>query len=211
MALELLAVVVVLISAVLLYSAFSYATENPKLPPGPMPLPLIGNMLQMGTKPHHSLTKLAKKFGNVFRLSVGIHRIVVVNSIDLAREALVKKSTDFAGRPRLYTADLISRGGKDIAFSDFSPTWKMQRKIAHSALKMFGQGIKPIEDKVCHEIDELITRFKTVEGRAHDPQEDVVLAVINVICAFVFGSRYDMEDPEFHTVLRYNQQFCAGF
>lgn len=211
MALELLALAVVVITAVLLYSVFSHVTENPKLPPGPMPLPLIGNMLQMGTKPHHGLTKLAKKFGKVFRLSVGIHRIVVVNTIDLAREALVKKSTDFAGRPRLYTADLISRGGKDIAFSDFSPTWKLQRKIAHSALKMFGQGIKPIEEKVCEEIDELITRFEAVEGRAHDPQDDVVLAVINIICAFVFGSRYDMENPEFRTILRYNQQFVQGF
>lgn len=211
MALELLALAFVMIAVVLLYSAYSNATENAKLPPGPMPLPLIGNMLQMGTKPHYGLTKLAKKFGKVFRLSVGVRRIVVINSIDLAREALVKKSHDFAGRPRLYTADLISRGGKDIAFSDFSPTWKLQRKIAHSALKMFGQGIKPIEEKVCQEIDELISCFESVEGRAHDPHKDVVLAVINVICAFVFGSRYNLEDPEFNTILRYMEQVVQGF
>lgn len=211
MALELLALAVVVISVVLLYTVLSHVTENPKLPPGPMPLPVIGNMLQMGMSLHHGLTNLAKKYGKIFRLSVGIHRIVVVNTIDLAREALVKKSTDFAGRPRLYTADLISRGGKDIAFSDFSPTWKLQRKIAHSALKMFGQGIKPIESKVCEEIDELIARFEAVEGRAHDPQDNIVLAVINIICAFVFGSRYDLENPDFHTILNYNQQFVQGF
>lgn len=211
MALELLALAVVVITAVLLYSAVSHRNENSKLPPGPVPFPIIGNMLQMGTKPHLGLTKLAKKFGKVFRLTVGIHQIVVVNTIDVAREALVKKSSDFAGRPRLYTADLISRGGKDIAFSDFSPTWKLQRKIAHSALKMFGQGIKPIEEKVCQEIDDLMKRFETVEGRAHDPQDDIVLAVINIICAFVFGSRYDLNDPEFYTILRYNQQFVQGF
>ncbi|XP_015779092.1 PREDICTED: steroid 17-alpha-hydroxylase/17,20 lyase-like isoform X1 [Acropora digitifera] len=211
MALELLALAFVMISAVLLYSVLSHVTDNPKLPPGPMPLPVIGNMLQMGMTPHYGLTSLAKKFGKIFRLSVGIHRMVVVNSIDLAREALVKKSSDFAGRPRLYTADLISRGGKDIAFSDFSPTWKLQRKVAHSALKMFGQGIKPIEEKVSQEIDELITRFQAVEGLAHDPQDDVVLAVINIICAFVFGSRYDLENPEFRTILNYNEQFVQGF
>ena len=211
MVLELLALAVVVISAFLLFSVFSHMTENPKLPPGPMPLPLIGNMLQMGTKPHHGLTKLAKKFGKVFRLTVGIHRIVVVNNIEVAREALVKKSNDFAGRPRLYTADLISRGGKDIAFSDFCPTWKLQRKIAHSALKMFGQGIRPIEEKVCQEIDELVERFEKVEGRAHDPQDDVVLAVTNIICAFVFGSRYDQENPEFHTIQRYTHRFVQGF
>ena len=197
MVLELLAVAVVVISAVLLFSVFSHVTENPKLPPGPMPLPLIGNMHQMGTQPYHGLTKPAKKFGKVFRLSVGIHRIVVVNDIEVAREALVKKSTEFAGRPRFYTADLISRGWKGIAFSDFCPTWKLQRKIAHAALKMFGQGIRPIEEKVCQEIDELIERFEKVEGRAHVPRDDVVLAVTNIICALVFGSRYDLENPSF--------------
>ena len=201
----------VAVSAILLYSAISHFTENPKLPPGPIPLPVIGNMIQMGTKPHLGLTQLAKKFGKVFRLTVGIHRIVVVNTIDVAREALVKKANDFAGRPRLHTADLISRGGKDIAFSDFGPTWKLQRKIAHTALKMFGHGIERIEYKVKQEIDELIKRFEAVEGRAHDPQHDIVLAVINIICAFVFGSRYDLDDPEFYTILRYNQQFVQGF
>lgn len=211
MAVELLALAVVCIAAVLLYSAVSHQMENQRLPPGPVPFPVIGNMLQMGTKPHLGLTKLAKTFGKVFRLTVGIHRIVVVNDIDVAREALVKKSNDFAGRPLLYTADLISRGGKDIAFGDFSPTWKLQRKIGHSALKMFGQGIRPIEEKVCQEIDELMTRFEAVEGRAHDPQNHIVLAVINIICAFVFGSRYDLADPEFFTILRYNHQFVQGF
>lgn len=211
MALELIVLAALVITAALLYSVLSHRMENPKLPPGPVPLPIIGNMLQMGTKPHLGLTKLAKKFGKIFRLTVGIHRIVVVNTIDVAREALVKKANDFAGRPRLYTADLISRGGKDIAFSDFTPTWKLQRKIAHSALKMFGQGIKPIEEKACQEINELIKRFESVEGRAHDPQHDIILAVINIICAFVFGSRYDLDDPEFYTILHYNEQFVQGF
>lgn len=211
MFLEAVAFVLVAILALTLYTSVSHFIEGSALPPGPVPLPVIGNMLQMGPKPHLGLTELAQKFGKVFRLTVGIHRIVVVNSIDVAREALVKKANDFAGRPKLYTANLISRGGKDIAFSDFGPTWKLQRKIAHSALKMFGNGIKPLEEKVCNETDELIKRFEAVEGQAFDPHHEIVLAVINIICAFVFGSRYDLENPEFYTILKYNEQFVQGF
>ncbi|EDO48191.1 predicted protein [Nematostella vectensis] len=168
-------------------------------------------MLQMGPTPHLGLTELAKSYGEVFRLKVGSHRIVVVNSIEAAREALVRRANDFAGRPMLYTASLISRNGTDIAFGDFGPLWKQQRKIAHSALRMFGSGLKPLEEKITVEADELIKRLSLVEGRAHNPKDDVNLAVLNIICSFVFGSRYDMDDPEFHTVVDYTEQFVQGF
>ena len=208
---EVLGVALVLLALLVAYTLVSHYTDDPRLPPGPIPLPLIGNMLQMGPKPHIGLTKLAQKYGKIFRLQVGVHRIVVINNIEVAREALVRKANDFAGRPQLYTANLISRGGKDIAFADFGPTWKEQRKIAHSALRMFGSGVKPIEERTCKEVDELIKRFAATEGKELDPQNDVILAVLNVICSFVFGKRYEMDDPEFETIMRYNEQFVKGF
>ena len=35
--------------------------------------------------------------------------------------------------------------------------------------------------------------------------------VMNVICAIVFGSRYDINDPEFQTVIEYNTLLAQGF
>ena len=195
----------------IIYTLVSYYWDDPRLPPGPIPLPLIGNMLQMGPNPHIGLTKLAKKYGKIFRIQVGAHRIVVINDIELAREALVRKSNDFAGRPMFYTASLISRGGKDIAFADFGPIWKEQRKLAHSALRMFGNGVKSIEKRTCKEVDELIKKLEAADGKSIDPKKDVTLAVLNVICSFVFGERYELEDPEFETIVKYNEQFVQGF
>jgi len=148
MILEGLAVVIVAVTAIVIYTITSYYTSDKRLPPGPIPLPLVGNMFNMGPQPHLSLTSLSKTYGDIFRLSVGIHRIVVVNSIEAAREALVRRSSDFAGRPLLYTGSLITRKGKSISFGDFNATWKRQRKIAHSALKMFGSGIGRLEKEV---------------------------------------------------------------
>lgn len=43
------------------------------------------------------------------------------------------------------TTDLLTRNGKDIAFASYSPLWKFQRKLVHSALAMFGEGSLALE------------------------------------------------------------------
>ncbi len=43
------------------------------------------------------------------------------------------------------TTDLLTRDGKDIAFADYSSTWKYHRKMVHGALCMFGEGAVSIE------------------------------------------------------------------
>ncbi|BBH04541.1 hypothetical protein Prudu_015711 [Prunus dulcis] len=43
-----------------------------KLPPGPIPVPVFGNWLQVGDDLNHrNLTDLAKKFGDIFLLRMG--------------------------------------------------------------------------------------------------------------------------------------------
>ena len=43
------------------------------------------------------------------------------------------------------TTDILTRDGKDIAFADYSATWRFHRKIVHGALCMFGEGSASIE------------------------------------------------------------------
>jgi len=59
---------------------------------------------------------------------------VVLSSADAIHEALVLKSTDFAGRVMLPTTRILSMDGQDLVFSDYNASWKMQRKLAHAAL-----------------------------------------------------------------------------
>lgn len=59
-----------------------------KIPPGPPRLPLLGNILQMGEKPHRSLTDLSRIYGSVMSLKLGCLTTVVISSPEAAKEVL---------------------------------------------------------------------------------------------------------------------------
>ena len=106
------------------------------------------------------MTDMAEEYGKIYTLYLpGGQRCVVVNSIDLAREALLTRRDDFSGRPATFIADYLSRGLKDIICADFTQTIILQRKIAHSALRMYGSGLKHLEGLICSEVEHLSQRI----------------------------------------------------
>ena len=188
--------------------------STPKLlAPGPRPYPIIGNLPSLAGKTAHvAMTKLADEYGKIFTLYLpGGQRCAVINSIDLAREALVGKRDEFAGRPLTFIGDSLSRGTKNIICADFTQTMLLQRKIAHSALRMYGSGLRHLEGKICEEVEQLAKRFSAQQGKPVDPKRDIVLTILNVICAVVYGERYDVEDEEFTRIIEYNDQFIRLF
>ncbi len=76
----------------------------PRLP-GPLGLPLLGNIHQvLGSKPFLTFDSWKKQHGDVFFIGLGRQKAVVLNSIEAAREALVTKGKDFSGRPPFHTS-----------------------------------------------------------------------------------------------------------
>ncbi|KAL4220211.1 hypothetical protein ACF0H5_020619 [Mactra antiquata] len=105
-------------------------------PPGPSGLPILGNLLQIDQdKLHEQVFEWSKKYGPVVTVKFGHVTMLFVNDIDAALEVLVKKSTDFANRMLSPSLDVFSKGGKDIAFSNYGPTWKLHRRIASKGLR----------------------------------------------------------------------------
>ncbi len=143
------------------------------LPPGPMPLPVIGNLHLLGTSPHVAMKKISRKYGDIFRIYFGPQLAIVVTQIDIALEGLVQKSVEFAGRPKLYTLDLASGDGKGIAFADYGPMWRLVRKIGHFSLRMYGDGMNHLETLVIKESEELHKRFDACLGKAINPHHNI--------------------------------------
>lgn len=80
-----------------------------RLPPGPRPLPLIGNLhQQLDHMPHHSLARLAARHGPLMTLRLGTILTVVASSPDMAREILRTHNADIAARS---VGDSMRAGG----------------------------------------------------------------------------------------------------
>nr|XP_061810961.1 steroid 17-alpha-hydroxylase/17,20 lyase-like [Nerophis lumbriciformis] len=174
--------------------------------PGLPRLPLVGSLpwLGGGAPPHLLFTHLGRRYGPLFELYLGPHRTVVVNDHVHAREVLLRRGRDFAGRPSTVTTDLLTRGGKDIAFADFSPLWKLHRRLVHASFALFGEGSDRLWDIVLSEADGLCAELLSGEARGFDPSLAVTAAVTNVVCTLVFGTAYKRGDGELEEVMRYN-------
>uniref|UniRef100_A0A8D0CSP2 Cytochrome P450 2K1-like n=1 Tax=Sander lucioperca TaxID=283035 RepID=A0A8D0CSP2_SANLU len=96
---SLLGGLVVLLLFYLVFSSSFSSKEDRKEPPGPKPLPLFGNLLQLDLKrPHLTLLKLSKKYGSVFTVYLGPKKVVVLAGYKTVKEALVNHAEEFGER-----------------------------------------------------------------------------------------------------------------
>ncbi|XP_035317752.1 cytochrome P450 2C26 isoform X1 [Cricetulus griseus] len=184
-------VLVFILSCLVLLSLWRQRSERGKLPPGPTPLPLIGNFLQIDVKDiSRSLTNLSKVYGPVFTLYLGMKPTVVLHGYEAVKEALISSQN-------LFQCFTISSG---IIFSNGS-RWKETRRFTLMTLRNLGMGKRSIEDCVQEEAQSLVEELRKTKGSPCDPTFILGCAPCNVICSIIFQNRFDYKDHHFLTLM----------
>ncbi|XP_075440324.1 cytochrome P450 2C23-like, partial [Ascaphus truei] len=185
-----------------LVSLFAWRNVKSRLnmPPGPTPLPLLGNLLQLDRKDIvKTLLRLSSQYGPVCTVYMGPNPVVVLNGYDAVREALLDNGEVFSSRGRIPIIEQAFKG-YGVLFSN-GERWKQLRRFSLSTLRNFGMGKRSIEERVQEEAKCLEDEFRKRKETPFDPTYVLSLAVSNVICSIVFGDRYDYEDEKFLSML----------
>lgn len=78
-----------------------FADKDARLPPGPVGVPLLGYLPFLGVfNLGESFSKLADKYGDIFSISVGTQKAVVLNSYEAVKEAFSR--ADICDRPDTF-------------------------------------------------------------------------------------------------------------
>ncbi|XP_071505081.1 steroid 17-alpha-hydroxylase/17,20 lyase-like [Diadema antillarum] len=196
---------------VLLVSMAIWSVSRPsKFPPGPRGLPIVGSIYDMNDSPEVVFGKWAKKYGDIFGLKIGQRWMVVLNRKDIIKEAVIKQGVEFAGRPDFYTFDVFTDGFKDIAFSTYSDTWKLHRKLGHTALRHFATG-KPLQKLVSSVYPKVEKELAENDGKPIDPRLLLTLIMFNVLSQMCFGKSYALHDPKVKEWMQVNDKLNAQF
>ncbi|NXF93635.1 CP2J6 protein, partial [Eubucco bourcierii] len=169
-------------------------------PPGPIPYPFFGNLLQMNFNIHHEiLKKMAKIYGNVFTLWLSNVPVVVLQGFQAVKEGLTVHAEDVAGRPTSKTFYILTHGN-GVMFSN-GYLWKQQRRFGLATMRKMGVGKKDQEYRLQEEACHLVEYLQQTAGNPLDPTMPLVHTVSNVISSVIFGHRFSTEDENFHRLI----------
>ncbi|XP_012727917.3 cytochrome P450 2G1 [Fundulus heteroclitus] len=187
-----------LIGLVWFFSVKSH--QKYRLPPGPNPFPLIGNLPQIDKNaPFKSFLEFSKLYGPVMTLYLSWQRVVVLVGYDAVKEALVDQADDFTGRAPVPFFHKVTNGfGLGISNGE---RWRQLRRFSLTTLRDFGMGRKGMEEWIQEESRHLRASIHKFKGEPFDPSILLSRTVSNIICCLVFGQRFSYEDKQFVNLL----------
>uniref|UniRef100_A0A0E0JK66 Cytochrome P450 n=1 Tax=Oryza punctata TaxID=4537 RepID=A0A0E0JK66_ORYPU len=161
---------------------------KPPLPPGPTPLPLIGNLLSLrGGVIHDKLAALARVYGPVMMIKLGLNDAVIISSRDAAREAFTRYDRHLAARaiPDTFRANgFHERSAVFLPSSD--ERWKALRGIqgTHIFTPRGLATVRPVRER---KVRDIIGYFRDHAGEELVIRQAIHTGVLNLVSSSFFS------------------------
>ncbi|KAM4641333.1 uncharacterized protein O3C94_015730 [Discoglossus pictus] len=193
------------LSIPLLIFFFGLKTYKKKgnLPPGPTPLPLLGNILHIKSgEIVKSLMVLSEKYGDVYTIYLGSRPVVIVTGHKAVKEILVTRGDEFLARGDMAMLDKYFKN-YGVSLTNNMERWKEMRRFSVNTMRGFGMGKRTTEERTLEEMGNLVAELRKMEGTTFDPRDLFSKANCHTLFTIMFGERQENEDEDINSMLFY--------
>lgn len=191
-----MALLLLLIPITAIFLAYKlYQRLRFKLPPGPHPWPIVGNLYDIKPVRFRCFAEWSQAYGPIISVWFGSTLNVIVSNSELAKEALKEKDQQLADRHRSRSAAKFSRDGKDLIWADYGPHYVKVRKVC--TLELFSpkrlEALRPIrEDEVTAMVESIFKDVTNPEnlGKSILLKKYLGAVAFNNITRLAFGKRF---------------------
>ncbi|KAI8114728.1 Cytochrome P450 307a1 [Lucilia cuprina] len=182
-----------------------------KQAPGPVPWPIIGNLTLLARfrVPFEGFTELSKELGDIYSLTLGSTRCLVVNNLELIREVLNQNGKFFGGRPDFFRYHKLFGGDRNnsLALCDWSSLQQKRRNLArrHCSPRNSSSYFLKMSNVGSFEASELMEKMneKVNPGEEFEIKPLIQQTCANMFTQYMCSMRFDYEDTDFQTIVKY--------
>ncbi|XP_043711748.1 cytochrome P450 89A2-like [Telopea speciosissima] len=175
---------------------FSHNT-NPRCPPGPWTVPIIGNFLWLRESLldlEPILSKLHTKYGPIITVPIGSQPNIFINSPSIAHQALIQNGAIFADRPQTLNQSATSKLQRAISSSPYGPYWRLLRRNLTSEI-LHPSRLKSYRNTRKWALHTLISKLKdqSESGKSICVTTHLRLSIFSLVFSMCFGQNFDEE------------------
>ncbi|KAI3858608.1 hypothetical protein MKX03_005656, partial [Papaver bracteatum] len=167
--------------------------RNSRLPPGPLGLPVVGNIPFIDPELHRYFAKLTNKYGPIFKLKIGSKLVIVLGSPELAEAVLKEFDSTFANRAPTVAAMSFSYGGADMVFAEYGPHLRSVRALCAREI-LSKNSLDSFSTLRKQEIRRTLRSIYVKVNSTVDIRQEMYLTMLNVIMNMLWGGTHDDED-----------------
>lgn len=173
------------------------AWRKRKLPPGPFPLPIVGNFHQLKPLPHRAFQRFHQQYGPLITVWMGSRLTVVIGSPDVVKQTHKDQANMFQHRVLTDFAKLSlhadEEGGKNVALAG-GKYWTKARRIFVQELmsKKFitQQSIPKIEEEIWSTVDAI----RDLSSQPFDPHDYLQRLSLNIVFRLTYSLRFGRDE-----------------